>query len=281
MKKYSFLLLCLLITGCASMIPTILLKPAADNIKTVAFISVYTNSDIYDIKAPRTSVNIDILKSGANKTQTTEIESILNYAVKSYQDRLNGVGGWNWVPVSGVTSSEAYKKFAEEMAKPPSSGLLKSVSKAQDLEWIAAPGMARVPAAGAASSGKFISVAGTKDIRHVLAKLCKDLNVDAVAVLELDMAFNKLITGADLFGGIPAVPNIASSLVLVNKNGEVSVNSGLITKGQGRRFEGKSVNMLERDVVLLNDKSIAAYNATIDKSADDMKARLLKSFSAK
>ena len=61
--------------GCAS----ILVRPAADNIKTVALISVFMNRDFYDVKDPRTSVSITNL----NKPQDKEYEAIINYGIKS------------------------------------------------------------------------------------------------------------------------------------------------------------------------------------------------------
>jgi hypothetical protein len=77
------------------------------------------------------------------------------------------------------------------------------------------------------------------------------------------------------------MPNISSSLVLVNRDGEVVVDSGRVMKGQGKRFEGDSVGMLRRDYVHFTEKSINAYCQALAKSADNMKQRLSKALSKK
>lgn len=261
----------------------VLIKPAAAKIKTVAVISAYMNSDFYNLESPRDSVTVDLFGKGSEKggvaAPAKEQEDLLNYGVASFQSRLDGLGGWKWSPAAETTSNTAFKKFAESYSnKEDSSGLLKAAADLRKMQWCVAPGMPRVPA-DSIKPGKFISIGGAQDPRLALAALCRDLNVDAVAVLEFDMAFKKLITGADLFSGIPAVPSVSAALVLVNKDGEVAASSGQIEKGKGRRFEGKKANMLQQDHVRFDDKSVAVFKEAIDKAADDVKKRLEKDFS--
>jgi hypothetical protein len=139
--------------------------------------------------------------------------------------------------------------------------------------------MIHIPVEKVAGNVKAITLTKEPDMRKMLADLCKDLDVDAVAILEFDMAFKKLLSGLDFIGGLPAIPSISSTLVLVNRDGEVAINSGSITRGKGKRFEGKSVGMLEQSHVRLNNKSIDSYRLAIDKSADSIKQRMEKDFS--
>jgi hypothetical protein len=145
--------------------------------------------------------------------------------------------------------------------------------------------MTRIPLDGVANNDASIVIGSAQhspeEMRQALAGLCRDLNVDAVAVIEFDMAYRKILFNLDFIGGIPAIPSVSAALVLVDRNGEIVVNSGLITKGQGRRFEGTTVSMLNRGTVRLNDASIAAYCRALDKSADDMKRRLTKALGKK
>lgn len=277
----------LLVSGCSS----ILIRPAADNVKTVALVSVYMNRDFYDVQNPRSSVSLRSLKSlgsalingteipaKIDDPQNNEFDALIAYAIKAYNDRLENSGNLQWLPVTGVLSSDAYRKFADSSAGRSGGRLQKVAATLDDAEWYTAKDMVRIPVESVSGGGKFVSLNGEPDTRLALAQLCKDLNVDAVAILEFDMAFKKTVFNLDFFGGIPAVPSVSSALVLVNKDGEVAANSGPIVKGQGRRFDGKTVGMLHQDRVQLSEKSINSYRLAIDKSADDLQKRLIKEY---
>lgn len=284
--------------ACALSVPAsggMLVRPAVDNVKTVALISVYMNRDFYDVKAPRNSVNIENLlpfgKAAAkgdgdsrsiDDSSSKGLATLIAHGMKAYSDRLEGVGNLQWIPVADIVSSEAYRKFAVSYAGESSaSGLAHAAATIADAQWFTAADMVRIPMEKVAYTGTFISVGGQKDPRRELVQLCKDLNVDAVAILEFDMAFKKPLTGLDAFGNLPAIPSVCTALFLVNKDGDVAVNSGRIAKGQGKRFDGKTVSMLSRDTVSLTDKAVDSYCRAIDKSAEFMKERLSKEFSRK
>jgi hypothetical protein len=261
----------------------ILNKPAARDLKTVALISVSMNRDFYDVRSPQTRINLNLFgkkDDQKNDTRVTTYENLINYSIAAYTSRLDGVGNVQWLPVADILATSAYQKFRDSLSdNSSSSGLLQAAADLKKQEWVSAPNMARVAADTVTQTGAFISIAGAKDPRLALASLCAELNVDAVAILELDMAYRKLIDGADIISGIPAVPSVSRALVLIDKNGVVAVNSGCITKGQGTRFEGKSVTMLQQNQVRLDEKSIASYQQALDKSADDLKKRLTAEFS--
>ena len=80
-------------------------------------------------------------------------------------------------------------------------------------------------------------------------------------------------------GGGPATPNISATLIMVNKNGEVAVNTGLFEKGLGTRYMGEKVAMLRKGGVDLNEKSVSSYCKAIEESSFGMKANLVKAFS--
>ena len=282
----------LLISGCGS----ILIRPAVDNVKTVALVSVSMNRDFYDVKAPRTtSVSLESLKplghavskgteipGEINEQFAKEYEAMITHGAQVYSERLEGVGNWKWMPVADVLSSNAYKEFADSFAGKHSNRLIQAAATIKESEWYTARDMVRIPVESVAQSGKVIRVGGTTgplaDMHLTLGKLCKDLNVDAVAILVFDMAYKKPLISVSFIDNAPAIPSINATLVLVNKDGEIAVNSGPITKGQGKRFEGDKVGMLRQDYVQLDDKSVSSYDMAIDKSAEDMKQRLATAF---
>ena len=279
----------LIVSGCS----TILIRPAADNVKTVALVSVFMNRDFYDVKDPQARVILGSLKplgsALVNGTdipneiadpQAKEHETLIAYAIKAYSERLDGAGNMQWQPAASVVSNNEYRKFADSYTgKRSGSKLAQTSSVLNESEWYTAKGMVHIPINKVVFNGTLVFDGNKQDMRKELAGLCKDLNVDAVAILEFDMAFKKTLLNLDFIGGIPAIPSISAALVLVNRNGEIAANSGTITKGQGRRFEGKNVGMLKQNNVILDSKSIDSYFLAIDKSADDIKKRMEKDFS--
>jgi hypothetical protein len=251
------------------------------------------NRDFYDVNDPQTGINPGSLKSlGRALVKGTEIpneiddpqageyETLITHALKAYSERLDGVGNLQWLPAAGILSTNEYRKFAEAYTgKRPDSRLAQVSATLNEAAWYTAKDMVRIPMDKVTYTGKFISLNNEPDMRTALAGLCKDLNVDAVAILEFDMGYRKLLQNLDIFSGLPAIPSVSASLVLVNRNGEIAANSGAITKGQGKRFDGKTVGMLKQNRVRLDSKSIDSYSQAIDKSADHIKKRLEKEFS--
>jgi len=117
------------------------------------------------------------------------------------------------------------------------------------------------------------------EFRRELANLCTSLNVDALAIVQLDMAYKKPFLSINLGGGDPAAPRVASSIVVVNKDGEVAVNTGLFGRGEGEYVDGDNAPMLRGGSVHLTDKSVSSYCDAIDKNCAAMKKKLEKAFS--
>jgi hypothetical protein len=283
----------LFVSGCGTM----LVKPAVGKVKAVAVVSVYMNREFYDIRSPRTSVKLENLRSlGQAVVKGTEIpgeiddpaskeyEILINYAIRAYSDRLQGSGNWKWLEGASVLSNESYRQFAESLAgRRSGSRLIQVSSTLNEAEWFTARDMVRIPMESLTGGIKVINIGQDMDpladIRVTLGKLCEKLNVDAVAILEFDMAFKRPPISINFLSDAPAAPSISSALVLVDRNGEVIVNSGVITKGQGKRFEGTNVGMLRQDYVHLDDKNMDSFRLAIDRSADDMKQRFSKALS--
>ncbi|OGS19799.1 MAG: hypothetical protein A2252_02710 [Elusimicrobia bacterium RIFOXYA2_FULL_39_19] len=285
----------LLLAGCAS----ILIKPAIFDVKKVALVSVYMNRDFYDVKAPRANEANQALKTlGRAVTKETKVlaaldnafgkeyQQIVSYGVKQYTDQLDGVGDWQWIPVTTVLNNKMYKTFYDNATNgKPSGSLVKIAQKLKSADWYVAPNMIHIPVDTVAGNpNQHTYYAGDakdpkEDMRKELAQLCKALGVDAVAMLEFDMAYKKPAINLTLLGADPAIPNMSVSLVMVTKNGDLAVNTGPVVKGQGTRYEGDKVGMLNKEYVDLNAKAVNAYCQAIDNSAADMKKRILSAFS--
>lgn len=301
MKKRSIHLIVIIttafiLTGCGS----ILLRPAIDKVKTVALISVYMNRDFYDIKAPKADESKDAMKTlgraimkeaGAldkiDHTFDAKFLQVVSYAVKAYSDALDGLGPFRLAPMDKVLQNPSYQDFVGQAAKdqPFGGALVKIGAAIKSADWYTAPSMIHIPADAIVEGGDTHTTyyGNTKDpkaeFRGELAKLCTSLGVDAVAIVQLDMAYKKPFIGISLGEGYPAAPRVASTLIVVNKDGEVAVNTGLYGRGEGEYSEGDNAPMLRGGSVILNDKSTSSFCATIDKSCAAMKKNMEKAFS--
>ena len=104
----------LLLAGCSK----ILYRPAIDNVKSVALISVYMNRDFYNIKAPKasesqqalTTLKRAVLKETGvqdklDETFNVQYLDIVSYAVKKYSEVLDGMGPFRIEPIDKILSN--------------------------------------------------------------------------------------------------------------------------------------------------------------------------------
>lgn len=299
MKKSCFVaatgLLCFLI-GCSS----ILIRPAVDDVKKIAIVSVYMNRDFYNTKSPRGQEGENafanlvggVVKKAAgdvwNKlSEEKEQNQIITYGLKVNSEQLTAVGRWKLVPVTNVLQSEVYKRIMEPDVKGSfAKGFITFLQEERKSHWITPEGMHYIPISAVAQSGthRYYGDAKdpTEDAKKALAKLCKDLKVDGVALVELDMGyrFGKLAK-VTIGKTTQAKPSVSSALVIVTKNGEIAVNTGFITRGAGERYEGNSAGMVRNDKLFLkhkDNKIVEVFNQAIEKSAIAMEKKLAKAF---
>ncbi len=123
-----------------------------------------------------------------------------------------------------------------------------------------------------------------------IAELCTQLNVDAVACIELDLGYKpgmfSGMSGTGIFAGIvaPATPSVSSAMVMISKDGKVVAQTGPVIKGAGQRYKGKSAAMLKRGKVTLQEKDAAAvveFTKAIQLSAEGLRMKIQKEFGAK
>jgi len=287
-----FLLTTLFFTGCSS----VLKQPAIDEVKTVALVSAYMNKEFYNIKSPQAAegnaaFNALLEAAGAavadklgvhNETDPLdEIDpeqmKILAYGVKSYLDEFGELGRWQILPLDQVLQNNHYREMKQ--GEPTSTlGKFFSVylSEREKAKWVTPIGFNLVTVASIFDSET--AQAG----RQAMSELCRELGVDAVALLYLDMGyrFNKLAK-ITLGTRTLAVPSVAAQLVVVNKRGEIAVDTGAVSAGGGDRYTGDTVGMVKGDVLILQhkeDKAVNSYNLALKKSAAGMRQTLAKAY---
>jgi hypothetical protein len=283
----------LFVSGCGTMV---IKKPDVLAVKKMAIISVYANTDIHDVEAKEnTQVNaLQALMSAVSTEkdiQSDELTQIATYGLKAYGEELEGVGRWKVIPPQTVLKNPKFKALNKETVDTALGTFLSAMHKAADSSWVTPTGMPYIPASSLTQTGGSKTIVfGKKDpmveAREALAEVCKSLDVDAVAVIGLDLAYKKTwlsgMSGSGLFSGVlgRAVPMVAANVVVVNKDAKIVVEN-LYNKGGVVHSEGTSVPMMKQGKPYLKDskqEAVQAYFETVQKSAAALKARILAEF---
>jgi hypothetical protein len=287
-KALLILLLALLFTGCAS---PLVKRPAANNIEKIAFISVYSNSSIYDLeKSKKKTDTLSVLNKVVNGNDNIDDGNvqISTFALKHFSDNLSN-SQWSIVPPSEVLKNEAYKAFVNEAKGDGVSGF---VGKLASTQWAVPPNMAYIP---------YDAVVPKPGVHHFgddphgkakerLAKLCKELGVDGVGIAYVDLAFERpflSLRATGLLGAIKssAIPQVSSEIVIVNSKGEIALQTPPVHRGGGERYEGKKVPMLRAGFVDFSGDEgqdvVASFSQAIEKNAKALKAAINKEMGKK
>lgn len=282
------------LTGCGG---TIIKKPAVLDVKKIAIVSIYSNTDIHDVEAKGGGTKVNLLKAlvaaaaPEKDIETDEQVQLVTMGLKSFGEELSGIEQWNLIPPDQVIRN---KKF-QALTKSDSSAMgdfLNAVRKAATASWVTPPGMPYIPAKSVTHGGQSVTIMGRKDPvvegQEKLAALCKDLNVDAVAVIGLDLAYKKGwlsgMSGTGIFSGVlgVATPMVACEMVVITKNGQIAVETPLFSQGGGQYVEGPGAPMLKKGYPYLKDskrEAVNAYGQAITKSAAGLRATLTKELS--
>jgi hypothetical protein len=278
-------------------------RPAADNVRKVAIVSIYMNNQPYNIKNPRGDEGKEILgsllqatgKVAMSKMTDKEKElldqynpertTIISYALSSYVKELSSVNGWQLVPVDQVVQNDFYKKLTLQPVTPSKTRqfLGKVAEEFDQVRWTTPPGFLLLNRDNIVNPDKAQELDPGQ--RKKLMDLCAALKVDAVAIIELDLGYryNK-IGKLTIFGTTMAVPSVSSSLLVVTRNGEVAVNNGPIQKGGGDRYDGDTVGLIKDGFVIFRHKEnkvVESYNLAIANGAAGMRKELVKELAKK
>jgi hypothetical protein len=286
----------LLFGGCA----TVLKKPDVLTVKRIAIASLYANYEIYDVKSAKSQKEgLNLLKAvvttQVRKHEQVETDArlqITTYGLKVFFENLDALEQWDLVPPAEVIESAEYKDFFTTDHGSKLKNLIGSVGKKLAMtEWVVPPGMERIPFESVAKTGSRKVVNGKEvheEARAKVAQLCQALNVDAVAIVQIDLAYKKGMlsgmSGTGLFSGVlgRATPNVSAAMVMINKDGKIVAQTSPIARGGGTRFESDgAAPMLKKGVVYLKDKkgkAVHAYDEAVEKSAVALKEKITKEF---
>lgn len=242
----------LTLTACGSY-GLVVKKEAAAEKKRIAIYSIHSNRVIYNKDGGGRLTGLMSLAKSLSKSDkaTAGPNNLLKYSYDSYVTALKKVNGWQVMPRESLTKMSAYKNTVSNMTKRQ-----KTVLFSAD----------HYGAEGINYHNYRLGTSG--DFKDDINKICDELGVDAIAYVGMNFAYE----AANAFGGMgSASADVATRIVLVNKNGEKIVDTQYgITKGLGLRHQSDSKTALIAGNIILNAKTEAVYKEAIDKATTDI-----------
>lgn len=273
MKFLKLVFSSLIIIGLASC-TSIVKKPDINNVKTVALVSVYGNQNIRELKAGGWARKSEVVTGFNNEQRQKVAELALNY----HEAKLKEMGTWKVMPVQQMLTSAKFSAAIKEIraVKDVSgkkidenslSGKLGSfLTNVAEMGYLTPAGMHPLPISDENRNA-------SQGVIKSLAKLAKDLNVDAVAVVHIDLAYTG---GTFSLGGTgTAVATVASSIKLVDKNGVVVVDYPDVSENT-KRFESETSSGMLQGKLIFNAKLETMLKEAIIASADNLVTEIKK-----
>ena len=249
MRQYSASLFLLLLTSlfifssCSS--SKVDVDSDVGKVRKVGLVSVSANRGIRkmglipsvtEVASKLSSVGEDQLDK---ENQDEKISAMLNHAATSLSHKLNQSMGWHFTPVDELVSNEAYKKFIEKVKTITDAAAFSSVTK---LGYASVKGMERIPVEEEGVDKRF---------KEELETLAKQLGLDAVMVVNLDIAYT---SGTSLMGYGTAVASVGLGCSLIAKNGDELITTGEAEEDETFRAESeKSVAMIMGEIAFFDD----------------------------
>ena len=256
------------LTSCTSIVK----KPDINNVKKVALVSVYGNQNIRELKQSGWARKSEVV-TGFNDEQRQKVAQLaLNY----YEAKLKEMGNWKVMPVQQMLTSAKFSAAIKELRavkdvsgkkideKSLTGKLGNFLTNVAEMGYLTPAGMHPLPITDENRNDRVIKS---------LVKLAKDLDVDAVAVVHIDLAYTG---GTFSLGGTgTAVATVASSIKLVDKNGVVVVDYPDVTD-KTKRFESETSSGMLQGKLIFNAKLETMLKEAIIASADNLVTEIKK-----
>jgi len=206
--------------GCASIVRS----PSVQSVKKIALVSVYIETPPFQGKTGILGFKetIDNLEAGEDVNEVALIE-ILQNATTNYEKALSSVEGWDVVPTQQIVQNERYQQTLEPMQfEGATTGVGKFFQQIGN-------SVSNMAAKGALFTFKpyeemfFLST--TRVDEEKLAKLARELDVDAVGVIKLQLSHSRPWWSFEFLGLSRVYPKTNQVMVLVDRNAEILVDT--------------------------------------------------------
>lgn len=232
----------LLLVSCAANITQ---QPGVGSVKKLAIVSVYSNSMPYNLSGKGGGLaTLTSLASKKGEKKGFGGTRLLEYGHQMYSMDLNKVGGWEVVPTEDIISMEAYQNFVT--AVEANRGKL--VEGMASIALLKPEGMVIYD----------LSAGVSKAMLAEMGQLAKDLGVDAVVAIGIDIAYEQK-------GPLSGVASVGTSINAINANGEWAIRTPSVDQGGGERFNSSKKTALVAGEIIFSEKVEMMYQDAIQQ----------------
>jgi hypothetical protein len=251
--QFAVLAVALLLSACAGGSMIRVTKPEIDGVKKLAIVSVYSNSELYNVGGggQLTALVSMIAKKSGNKGLALSGTKLVDHALDAFTAELGKVKGWVVLPSQAMLESPAYKAFAESFTASQSG----AAGAVTGFAYSAPKGMITANMVNLKSSPQYLQQFG---------KLCSDLNVDAVAVIHLDVAYAPYTA---VMGSGTAKASVAADVKVINREGKFVAMTPDIEKGKGMRLLSDDKAGMVADELVYSDAVEKMFLEAVSKNA--------------
>jgi hypothetical protein len=206
----------LILSGCGSIVK----KPEINHVKSIALISVYANDTVPEKK-----------NRGKVSGWSDEIkQDVSSGFYKIYAKSLQGLG-WKVIPMRNVVASKTYQanfrmatNTDSETANKVGGFLNKLAQMSESYNYFTPKGLHVMEInRSELHTTKYVNGKAV-DVRHQLADLAKELNVDAVAVVQIDYCYEG--GTFSIMGTGKGYMTAASTIHAVDRKGNLIIDMG-------------------------------------------------------
>jgi hypothetical protein len=198
------LALSVLLAGCSS--NRILQEPGASKVKSVAVVSVSSQRTLLNSAGGGALIETQATEGLSGDASTQQAIKLQRFAVSRFEQELGRAPGWKLVPLDTAARSPGYAKMMQ-----PVRDMARDAYR-NHAQFNVAPDGVMLTA----------KVGEDDDWNDVLAQVAKELGVDAVFVLEVDLTYRpNSITGMST----SASAQIATSITAVDSGGRYLANT--------------------------------------------------------
>lgn len=209
----------LMLSSCGSM--SIVNKENTTGINKVAIVSLYSNRTIYNRQPSQGGSGYlsglvalkNIAQNGIKAYDDLNLKDdvLIGHVLTTWSQELSKVNGWTVVPYSKLRENKAFQGFVAKTPPIP--------QEKADKTYISPTGMQPYFLSNGEEGPKLVE----------LGKLAKQLQVDAVAVISVDMGYT-MSSGIGSTG--TAVGAVGANIKIVTKAGEYAVSTPERKKGE-------------------------------------------------
>lgn len=251
-----------LLSACA----TIVRHPEVAGVKRVAIVSLYTNQEISKVGGGGSNSGgaafLTKLAKGNDESATDDKDlnnrvRLAKYALDRFEKALGKVPGWKVVSSDLVVKSAEYKKLGKPKTENRAlASVMDIAGRVHQARFNTPPGMWAIPLKESDHDPELVAN---------LKSLAKTLKVDAVAVVDVDLAYD---SGFAIGGTGTAKASVAASTKVLNSEGGFAVVFPDNQAGAGKRFESSKETGMLGGKIYMTGRTEQAFQEAIDRTAD-------------